>query len=68
MSGWSWALLAMSGQCGTEMSLAALDVAAEVEKKTTVKIESSVVTEAVPVLVADDATPVLKAYYSAQPG
>ena len=68
MSGWSWALLAISGQCGTEMSLAALDVAAGLEKKTTVNIEETIVVEPAPVRVADDATPVLKAYYSAQPG
>lgn len=67
MSGWSWALLALSGQCGTEMSLAGMQVAAEIEEKTTAKSEREETSIASVVLV-DDATPVLKAYYSAQPG
>ena len=66
MSGWGWALMALSGQCGAEMSLAGLELAAKIETKEQVKLEEVVIE--MPMVFEDDAAPVLKAYYGAQPG
>lgn len=67
MSGWSWALMALSGQCGAEMSLAGLELAAQIENAEQAKMEDTVI-EMPQMEFTDDAAPVLKAYYDAQPG
>jgi hypothetical protein len=66
MSGWNWALMALSGHCGAEMALAGLDLAAKVENQEAAEQEA--VLELPMHLHQDDAAPVLKVYYDAQPG
>ena len=67
MSGWNWALMALSEQCSLEMSLAGMHLAGEVgsTKNTTQKMDIG----EMPVPISkDDAPHVLKVYYDAQPG
>jgi hypothetical protein len=66
MSGWNWALMALSGHCGAEMALAGLDLAAAAENQEAAAPEA--VLEMPVNLHQDDAAPVLKVYYDAQPG
>jgi len=67
MSVWTWALMALSGQGGVEMSSAGMDVASAVGLSPASLLDDDM--EEIPRLVFnDDAAPVLKVYYDAQPG
>jgi hypothetical protein len=65
MSGWNWALVALSEQSSNEISLAGMQIATEMASA-----QNSYASEAVemPVtILKDDASHVLKVYYDAQP-
>lgn len=67
MSGWNWALMALSEQGSNEMSLAGMDLATEMASAKSSEQKNDIAEMPVAIF-KDDASHVLKVYYDAQPG